>query len=153
MYPRQPQDGGTMGVNQFPTYARRWYMPTGVPVLAYDDGVVITSSQPSKGGYIVIEHAGGWQSQYMHLARRDKQVGAKVSAGEQIGIVGDDPTANDPRHLHFQLKYQGSVVDPAKYLQVATVKSWPLLGGANVPLLIGGAAAIVGGYWLIRRYA
>lgn len=146
MYPRKPEDGGPPGKNKSPHYARRWYMPHGVPAFAYSGGTVTESYKPSKGGYIRIEHPGGWQSQYMHLSRRDKQVGDRVAAGEQIGLVGGDPTSGGLIHLHFQLRKNGTLVNPAQYLQVAELRSWP---GAN--WLLWGTVAAVGG-WFIGRF-
>jgi len=148
MYPRKPEDGGTYDTNQFPTYSRRHFMPAGVPALAYGPGKVVTSEQANKGGYVVIDHPLGWRSQYMHLARRDVRVGQWVNAGQRIGIIGDDPTVSDPRHLHFQIRYEGNLVDPATYLKNATMLNWP----SDTKLLyVGIAAALVGGYWWYSR--
>jgi murein DD-endopeptidase MepM/ murein hydrolase activator NlpD len=130
-------------------------MPFGVPVFAYLGGTVTTSSWPSKGGYVVIEHPGGWRSQYMHLDKKHVSVGQQVKEGQVIGTVGNDRSSFPLNHLHFQLRYNGGLVDPSKYLQVATLKAWPVLGGVNVNTgkFIAGAAAIVGSYWLVRKYS
>lgn len=152
MYRRVPEDGGVMGQNKPPLYSRRWYMPFGVPVFAYMGGVVTESRQAGKGGYVVIEHDNlGWRSQYMHLDKRYVKVGERVSEGQEIGTVGNDGSSFPLNHLHFQLRYGGSLVDPAKYLQVAVIKPWPGIGSAG--LFVAGAAAIVGAFWLFRKYA
>ena len=153
MYRRIPSDGGPPGANKPPLYSRRWYMPFGVPVFAYQGGVVTTASEPSKGHYVVIEHPGGWRSQYMHLERKDVKVGQKVAEGQIIGTVGNDRSSFPLNHLHFQLRYNGALVNPEKYLQVAALKAWPGIMGVDPKLFIGGAAAIVGSYWLIRKYS
>ena len=152
MYRRIPEDGGPPGANKPPMYARRWYMPFGVPVFAYQGGTVIEARLAGKGEYVVIEHPGGWRSQYMHLQRKDVKVGQQVSEGQVIGTVGNDRSSFPLNHLHFQLRYQGGLVNPSKYLQVSTLKAWPVLGGVNKGLFVAGAAAIVGSFWLVRKY-
>ncbi len=87
----------------------------GDPVFATADGLVIYAGEPSQGWgkIVVIAHkvADGrtLHSMYAHLYRIDVSLGALVSRGEKVGIVG---TANGyyPAHLHFEMR-NGEGVD------------------------------------------
>lgn len=65
------------------------------------------------GNGVLIDHGNGWQSLYAHLRRGSVTVkpGQRVSQGAPIGIVGLSGKSEFP-HLHFQVLYQGKVVDP-----------------------------------------
>jgi murein DD-endopeptidase MepM/ murein hydrolase activator NlpD len=70
---------------------------------------------------IVIDHGGGISTVYMHNYRNDVQTGDYVEQGQQIGIVGQTgPRAGSNRlseaHLHFEVRINGTLVDPASYL-------------------------------------
>jgi len=92
------------------------FAPKGTPVLAVSDGVVTsarTSLGPSNGKKtgagrnVVIEHAGGIWSWYMHLDTVKVTQGQTVKAGQQIGTLGNtmfnDITMKSPAHLHFEI--------------------------------------------------
>ncbi|PTQ51901.1 MAG: peptidase M23B [Hydrogenibacillus schlegelii] len=85
----------------------------GTPVVAVRDGVV--TYRGWNGGYgqlVVLKHEGGLETYYAHLSRIDVGLGQKVSAGEQIGLIGDTGLATGP-HLHFEVRADGSPIDPA----------------------------------------
>lgn len=65
------------------------------------------------GNGVVIEHAGGWQTQYCHLRSGSVTVkaGDKVSRGRRLGFVGHSGMAEFP-HVHLSLRKAGEVVDP-----------------------------------------
>lgn len=65
------------------------------------------------GNGIVIDHGGGWETQYCHLARGSLRVksGQAVRAGEPIARVGLSGQTEFP-HVHLRLSRQGAVVDP-----------------------------------------
>lgn len=65
------------------------------------------------GNGIMIEHAGGWVTQYCHLKRRsiDLKVGDKVTAGMQIGLVGASGIASEPQ-VEVTFMQNGEIVDP-----------------------------------------
>jgi murein DD-endopeptidase len=65
------------------------------------------------GNGVVIDHAGGWQTQYCHLRQGSVRVkpGEEVEAGASIGQVGLSGHTEFP-HLHFALRFQGEVLDP-----------------------------------------
>ncbi len=65
------------------------------------------------GNGVVIEHAGGLQTQYCHMAQGSVRVkpGDVVQAGQAIGAIGLSGQTEYP-HLHFTVRRGGAVVDP-----------------------------------------
>ena len=65
------------------------------------------------GNGVVIDHGGGWETQYCHVARGSVRVkqGDKVAAGQPIARVGLSGNTEFP-HLHFTVRHGGQVVDP-----------------------------------------
>ena len=45
-----------------------------------------------------------------------KKTGDKVSAGSPIALVGSTGSLSTGDHLHFELWYKGTAVDPTKYI-------------------------------------
>jgi hypothetical protein len=90
-------------------------------VLRIRDGVVdalqtpksLTSDDRACGNGVVIAHAGGWETQYCHMAQGSVAVkpGDRVKAGEAIGLVGLSGRTEFP-HLHLTVRHQGRVIDP-----------------------------------------
>lgn len=67
------------------------------------------------GNQVLIDHGGGWQTSYGHLARVTVRKGDIVKAGERIGLAGDAGKA--PRtQLHFEIRKDGGDIDPATKL-------------------------------------
>ena len=98
---------------------------SGKPVLAAKAGTVVTStalkysngSYRSYGEYIVINHHDGTMTLYAHGAPGSRLVsaGQTVSQGQQIMSVGT--TGNSTGyHLHFEVRVNGTPVNPAPYL-------------------------------------
>ena len=90
--------------------------PTGTPVKAVGDGVVIKRGWA--GGYgnqIVIKHDAGLESWYAHLSgyARGLKKGQRVRQGQVIGFVGSTGLSTGP-HLDFRLKQNGKFVNPVK---------------------------------------
>ena len=73
------------------------------------------SVRPGKecGNGVVIDHGGGWQSQYCHMKQGSIAVepGQKVTMGTMLGQVGLSGQTEFP-HLHFELRRDGDIVDP-----------------------------------------
>jgi hypothetical protein len=65
------------------------------------------------GNGVVIDHGGGWETQYCHMARGSLgvKVGQTVAAGAPIGKVGLSGNTEFP-HLHILVRHNGQVVDP-----------------------------------------
>ncbi len=71
------------------------------------------------GTTVLIEHAGGYTTQYSSLqAEPPVRQGQTVSAGDIIGTVGSTATAenNMGPHLHFSVSKDGKIIDPAEYV-------------------------------------
>lgn len=88
--------------------------PTGTPILAAADGVVV--SRGRRGGYgkqVVLKHPGGYETYYGHLSRfaRGIKPGARVNQGESIGFVGATGLATGP-HLDYRIKARGVFRNP-----------------------------------------
>ena len=65
------------------------------------------------GNGVLLNHGGGWTTQYCHLLRESVRVkkGDVVETGQIIGLVGLSGKTEFP-HLHIQVKYNDKVVDP-----------------------------------------
>ena len=92
------------------------------------------------GNGVVIDHAGGWQSQYCHLRQGSVTVetGQQVAAGQVLGQVGLSGRTQFP-HLHFTLRRDGAVIDPFAPDMAAEC------GGAQAPLWRDAPTAPPGG--------
>ena len=71
---------------------------------------------PAYGQYLQIAHANGVTSFYAHCSRLCVQPGQQVAAGEKVAEVGDTGEVTGA-HLHFELKVNGELVDPADYIE------------------------------------
>ena len=98
-----------------------YYAPEGTNVLAVFDGSVLSvESTFLQGTTITIDHGNGLYSIYNSLADGDSvSVGQKVSQGDIIGQVSttNRQEYKDGAHLHFEVKENGKLIDPAKYLE------------------------------------
>lgn len=65
------------------------------------------------GNGVVIDHGGGWTTQYCHLRRGSISVstGQTVIAGERLGEVGYSGMA-DFAHVHLAIRHNEDIVDP-----------------------------------------
>jgi hypothetical protein len=105
-------------------------MRAGVGVLAAAEGMIraIRDGEPDisvelrgreglegkdAGNAVVVDHGGGWVTQYSHLMNGSIVVkpGDHVQRGQLLGKIGLSGRSNFP-HLDFQVHYDGQVVDP-----------------------------------------
>ncbi len=90
--------------------------PSGSPILAAADGVVVAATyESSMGNYVMINHGDGLYTIYMHASALYVSAGQEVSAGQQIAAVGSTGNSTGP-HLHFSVRLNGSYVSPWNYL-------------------------------------
>jgi len=83
----------------------------GTPVLSVDAGTVaFAGEQGNYGNLVVVNHQGGRQSRYAHLASVMAKVGQQVQSGDTLGTVGNTgvPDISQP-HLHFEVRYNSSL--------------------------------------------
>jgi murein DD-endopeptidase MepM/ murein hydrolase activator NlpD len=71
---------------------------------------------PTFGNFVILQHSGGWQTLYGHLARWTVKLGQKVAQGEKIGELGATGHVTGA-HLHLSFFRSGQLVDPLKYLK------------------------------------
>ncbi|SFR58435.1 M23 family metallopeptidase [Litoreibacter janthinus] len=105
-------------------------MEAGVAVLAAAPGTVrairdgmadIASSAPNApdlggkdcGNGLVIDHGGGWETQYCHMKEGSVSVakGQRVAKGTPLGEVGLSGRTEFP-HIHMSIRQDGEVIDP-----------------------------------------
>lgn len=89
---------------------------SGAPIRAAAAGTV--SHAGWLGGYgnlVVVEHGGGLATAYAHQQRIAVSVGQTVGQGQLLGEVGSTGNSTGP-HLHFEVRVNGSAVDPLGYL-------------------------------------
>ena len=91
--------------------------PYGAPVVAADEGTVVYAGVMSGyGNVVVVDHGGGLATTYNHMSAILVGQGQPVSRGSQVGSIGCTGYCTGP-HLHFEVRVNGSAVDPMPYLQ------------------------------------
>ncbi len=91
---------------------------TGAVVKAADGGYVALAGGGWNGGYgnhVIIDHGNGFTTLYAHMNSIYVKAGENVSAGQQIGTVGNTGNSTGP-HLHFEIRYQGYPRNPYSFL-------------------------------------
>jgi len=87
------------------------------PIKCVFDGVVVISHWTSETGYVVgVQHANGVFSLYKHNSILFKNAGEYVRSGEVIAIIGNSGEFSSGPHLHFELWYKGTPVNPENYI-------------------------------------
>lgn len=90
---------------------------TNEPVKCIADGTVVFSSWTQDFGYVLmIQHSANLISIYKHNAELYKKLGTFVNAGEIISIVGNSGEMTSGPHLHFELWYNGSSLNPEEFV-------------------------------------
>ncbi len=90
----------------------------GSPIGAAKSGVVsFAGGNPccSYGYYVVVDHGDGFQTLYAHFSSIMVSQGQYVEAGQLLGYSGTTGYSTGP-HLHFEVHYNGSIVNPLDYL-------------------------------------
>lgn len=128
--------GGTRGGELATHSGVEFYNPQGVPVLAVADGTVIHAGDDQwlmpgpinnyYGFLVIIQHdfvspeGEPVYSVYGHIADWTVETGQRVSAGDQVGIVGSTGVALGP-HLHFEVRVGG---DPFRFASTRNPELW-----------------------------
>ncbi len=91
--------------------------PMGATIVAADAGTVIYAGwMNGYGQVIVIDHGNDMSTLYAHQSSFLVGNGAAVSQGQAIGKVGSTGWSTGP-HLHFEVRVNGSPVDPSGYVR------------------------------------
>lgn len=88
----------------------------GTPVHAAAAGTVIYAGW--MGGYgnlVAVDHGNGLSTAYAHNSSLAVAVGQSVAAGEVVSYSGNTGNSTGP-HVHFEVRMNGSAVDPLGYL-------------------------------------
>ena len=88
--------------------------PTGTPVVAPADGVIVLAADRPftlEGNLLMIDHGMGLNSAFLHLSRIDVRVGDRVRQGQTVGAIGATGRASGP-HLHWGMKWLDRRIDP-----------------------------------------
>lgn len=92
--------------------------PAGTSVVAVAAGVVESAAWAGDAGrMVVLRHAGGYETLYLHLSAfaPGLHAGAHVTQGTLIGRVGQTGAATAP-HLDYRIKKNGTYVNPVAEL-------------------------------------
>lgn len=104
-----------------------WYHPaddianrSNPPIVAAATGTVVTAgwNAGGYGNYVIIDHGNGYRTLYGHMLNNSVIVkaGDKVSQGQKIGTMGSTGRSTGT-HLHFEIIYNGTKVDPLSRLK------------------------------------
>ncbi|ANZ33073.1 phage tail tape measure protein [Staphylococcus carnosus] len=101
-------------------------MPTGTKIKALTDGTVTQAGAVAGGGgnQVTLKEPGGkWYQWYMHMSKILTKKGAKVKAGDLLGLSGNTGNSTTP-HLHIQ-RMKGypsneTAVNPMSWLKSLT---------------------------------
>jgi murein DD-endopeptidase MepM/ murein hydrolase activator NlpD len=110
-----------------------WMTHNGIDISAAKDTKVVAAlpgtvkkiaTDPTKGQIVTITHSGNQTTVYVGLSEVNVKEGAKVNAGQKIGVAGTPGfEAAEGPHLHFEYIQNGSYVDPVKNMESTSATS------------------------------
>lgn len=114
--------------------------PMGTPIYATADGIVGRAQWVGGyGNYVEINHGGEIQTRYGHMSQLLVQPGARVSRGQQIGLMGSTGRSTGS-HLHYEVRVDGRPINPVPFLSgneyLASLPSTPGVGD-NTQIALG----------------
>lgn len=87
----------------------------GTRVRATQAGMVIVAGWTNGyGRTVMIDHGKGWVTIYGHNSQVKVKVGQWVDKGQIIALSGNTGPSTGP-HIHYEIRYKGTPVNPAKY--------------------------------------
>lgn len=129
----------------------------GLPVYAAAGGTVSQRPGGAYGDYYVeIDHGNGIKTRYAHMRVATVADGQVVSAGTQVGEIGNEGNSHGA-HLHFEVLVNGTDIDPVPFLAERGVVlgsgsgdavdsgSDSGSGSTAVPVSTGGSSTTAGG--------
>jgi murein DD-endopeptidase MepM/ murein hydrolase activator NlpD len=91
--------------------------PSGTPIRATADGVVMVSRRQGEyGNLVVLKHINGYSTRYGHLSAFKVRENETVRKGDVIGYVGMTGRSTAP-HLHYEVRLNDAPVNPKPYLR------------------------------------
>ena len=93
-------------------------------MVAAADGLVVESGWAGQyGKRVVLDHGpNSLSTHYAHLSEFFVRAGEIVRRGQVIGRAGGTGRATSP-HLHYEVRFKGTPVNPYRYLQKSNPKS------------------------------
>lgn len=88
-------------------------------IAASDGGTIIVAGWPDSYGFgnrIVVDHGNGYRTLYAHLSNIYVSIGQEVSRGQIIGQMGSTGRSTGT-HLHFEIYFKGSPLNPLAILK------------------------------------
>jgi len=96
------------------------------PVLGACSGTVATAEYSSTyGNYVIVDCGDGWSTLYAHLTASLAKVGAAVTFETILGASGSTGFSTG-EHLHFEVRWEGTPVNPEDYLDFKIPPGTPL---------------------------
>ena len=81
------------------------------------EGTVVFTGWTNEDGYVIqIQHGNNLVSIYKHNSAVIKRIGDFVKPGDPVAIVGNSGENSNGMHLHFELWYNGSPINPQDYI-------------------------------------
>lgn len=90
---------------------------SGEDIVSSIDGKVTAASYNKYNGNFVEVTNGKIVTKYLHMSKITVKKGVNIKAGQKIGEVGSTGLATGP-HLHFEIVYDGTKVDPELILSL-----------------------------------
>jgi len=81
-----------------------------------DGTVIFTGFSASDGNVVQVQHSNNLISIYKHCSSFLKVTGDRVKSGEAIAIVGNTGEKSRGPHLHFELWFNGSPINPQEFV-------------------------------------
>jgi len=104
-----------------------WMTHNGIDISAAENTEVVAAlpgtvkkaeNDATKGQIVTIQHTGDQTTIYVGLAEVNVKEGAKVNAGQKIGVAGTPGfEAAEGPHLHFEYLLKGKYTDPVPNIQ------------------------------------
>lgn len=106
---------------------------TGEPVVASAEGTVVLAAYYSGyGNAVIVDHGNGFSTLYGHLSSIDVDTGDEVRQGQVVGAVGCTGHCTGD-HLHFEIRIDGTPLDPLPYLPGGALHGVPTLPTFTAP--------------------
>ncbi|MBM4235073.1 MAG: hypothetical protein FJ152_01195 [Firmicutes bacterium] len=124
IWPARGRISSGFGMRKIP-YTSGYQFHTGVDIIgAYgsaiwasaDGKVIFTGYRGSYGHTVVIDHGYGYETLYAHLSGFIVDDGDLVERGQTVGYMGASGRTTGT-HLHYEVLFKGSPVNPSNYLQ------------------------------------
>lgn len=84
-----------------------------------DGTVVAVEYRRGYGALLTISHKAGFETRYAHVGSIFVKEGQAVRSGQPLGVIGLTGRTTGP-HIHFEMRRNGHLIDPAPFLDLPT---------------------------------